>query len=378
MNQIFLSKRGLAPASIGAAIFCLLLIVGCVISPRRIVGGGTGGTPTPTPTATPTPNPAAAGKLYVMNSTTNSLLRFDNAFTANGNATPAATIVGSNTTFSSPNYMTLDAANDRLYIANTGDLSILIYDNISTKTGNVAPNRIIAGAVNTTLIGPVDVSLDRVRNLLYVADDQQVVVFASASTANGDIAPARILTTTFALGVAAVFIDANNDRLYAADPSGNAIAVYDNASTLPTSTITPNRTIQGTSTQLSTPSGIQIDSVGRLVVSNATPCTSPSPCATTTPVSITIYSNAAGANGNIAPVAEISGSNTGMSVPNQIAVDPSGTGTVYSADPGAARVAVFANLNTANGNIAPNRSISGASTGLTATGSVGVAIDNTR
>lgn len=330
------------------------------------MGGGTGGTPTPTPSPTPTPNPAAAGKLYVMNTTTNSLLRFDNAFTANGNVTPAATIVGTNTTFNNPNYMTLDSANDRLYIADTGDLSIVIYDNISTKNGNVAPSRTIAGAVHTTLIAPVDLSLDRARNLLYVADDQEVVVFASASTANGDIAPARILTTTFSLGVSAVFIDATNDRLYAADPTGNAIAVYDNASTLPTGTITPNRTIQGASTQLGGPSGIQIDSLGRLVVSNATP------------PSITIYSNAAGANGNVAPVAEISGSNTGMSVPNQVAVDPSGTGTVYNADPGAGRVAVFTNLNTANGNIAPNRSISGASTGLTASGPVGLAIDNTR
>ncbi len=69
-----------------------------------------------------------------MNTTTNTLLRFDNAFTASGNATPAATIVGANTTFSSPAFMTLDASNDRLYIADTGDLSVVVYDNISTST----------------------------------------------------------------------------------------------------------------------------------------------------------------------------------------------------------------------------------------------------
>jgi hypothetical protein len=96
------------------------------------------------------------------------------------------------------------------------------------------------------------------------------------------------------------------------------------------------------------------------------------------PASITIYANAAGANGNVAPVAEIVGVNTHLSIPDQIVIDPSGTGTLYNADPGAARVAVFANLNTATGNIAPTRSISGASTGLTAGGPVGVALDNTR
>ncbi|MGZ4898480.1 MAG: hypothetical protein ACXV8X_02385, partial [Candidatus Angelobacter sp.] len=95
MNQIFRSKRGLTPARLCAAVFCLLLVVGCVISPRRIVGGGGGGTPTPTPT--PTPNPVATGKLYVSNGTTNTILRFDNALTTSGNVTPAAQIVGAST-----------------------------------------------------------------------------------------------------------------------------------------------------------------------------------------------------------------------------------------------------------------------------------------
>src|SRR6478672_12467238 len=166
MNPIFRSKRGFSPPCICVAVFCLLLTVGCVISPRRTLGGGGGGTPTPTPTPTgsPTPTPVATGKLYVMNSTSNTLLRFDNAFTASGNATPAATIVGTNTTFNSPSFMTLDAANDRLYIADTGDLSVVIYDGISTKNGNVAPSRIIAGAT-TNLLTPTDVSLDKVKNL---------------------------------------------------------------------------------------------------------------------------------------------------------------------------------------------------------------------
>src|SRR6478736_4017723 len=191
MNPIFRSKRGFSPTGICVAVFCLLLTVGCVISPRRTLGGG--GTPTPTPspspTGSPTPTPVATGKLYVMNTTSNTLLRFDNAFTASGNATPAATIVGTATTFNSPSFMTMDAANDRLYIADTGDLSVVIYDGISTKNGNVAPTRIIAGLL-TNLTTPTDVSLDKVKNLLYVADNVDIHVFASASTVNGNQAPA--------------------------------------------------------------------------------------------------------------------------------------------------------------------------------------------
>jgi hypothetical protein len=159
MDQKISSKRGLWPTGICAAVFCLLLVVGCVISPRRTVGGGGGGTPTPTPTATPTPNPAATGKLYVIDINANTLFRFDNAFTASGNATPAATIVGANTTFNSPSFITLDAANDRLYIADRGDFSVLIYDNISTKNGNVAPSRTIVGLL-TLLTAPTGVALD--------------------------------------------------------------------------------------------------------------------------------------------------------------------------------------------------------------------------
>jgi hypothetical protein len=348
------------------AVFCLLLTVGCVISPRRTLGGGGGGTPTPTPTATPTgsptPTPVATGKLYVMDTNSNTLLRFDNALTASGNATPAATIVGTNTTFSAPAFMTMDVANDSLYIADTGDLSVVIYDGISTKNGNIAPSRIIAGPA-TNLLSPTDVSLDKTKNLLYVADDVDIHVFGSASTVNGNQAPLHDLSVPFA--VSGIFIDGINDRLYVADQAGAAIAVYDHASTL-NGPITANRAVQGAATQLSNPGGVQVDGAGRLVVSNASPA------------SITIYANAGAADGNIAPLAQISGANTGLSVPDQIFIDTSGTGTLYNADPGAARVAIFANLNTANGNIAPTRAIAGANTQMTAGGPVGLAFDNTR
>jgi hypothetical protein len=298
-----------------------------------------------------------------MNTTSNTLLRFDNAFTANGNVTPAATIVGTNTTFSSPSFMTLDTANDSLYIADTGDLSVVIYDGISTKNGNIAPSRIIAGPA-TNLLSPTDVALDKGRNLLYVADDLDIFVFASASTTNGNPAPVRDLLVPFS--ISAIFLDGANDRLYVADQAGNAIAVYDHASML-NGAISANRAVQGaTNTHLSNPGGVQVDGAGRLVVSNASP------------PSITIYNNAATIDGDIAPVAEIAGATTGLSVPDQIFVDTTGTGTLYNADPGAARVAVFANLNTANGNISPTRAISGTSTGLTAGGPVGLAFDHTR
>src|SRR2546423_10822339 len=120
MDQGFRSKRSLFPVQFFAAIFVLFLMVGCVISPRRTLGGTP--TPTPSPTATPTPNPAATGKLYVSNSGGGSILRFDNAFTASRDATPAATISRAHNTPDSPRFMTLDGAADRLVVAKPGGL----------------------------------------------------------------------------------------------------------------------------------------------------------------------------------------------------------------------------------------------------------------
>jgi len=377
MDPIIRSKRGFPLAGICVAVFCLLLTVGCVISPRRTLGGGGGGTPTPTPSPTPTPNPAATGKLYVIdsNTSTSTLLRFDNAFTANNNATPAATIAGLNTTLISPSYIALDPAADRLYVADTNDFSVVIFDKISTQNGtvNLTPTRVIAGN-NTTLVKPTDLFFDRVRNELYVLDDPSILVFNVASLSAGlnNVAPARTLKTSSNTGMAAIFVDVASDRLFAADLDG-AIAIYDSASTLPTGAITPSRSITGSNTQLANPAGIQLDGLGRLVVSNTG--------TQSLPPSITIYpASAITAGVNPAPVAQISGSNTGFASPMQIAVDTSGSGTLYLADAGAAKIAVYANLNTATGNInaAPNRSITGASTGLTTGGPAGVAIDNTR
>jgi hypothetical protein len=95
--------------------------------------------------------------------------------------------------------------------------------------------------------------------------------------------------------------------------------------------------------------------------------------------SIAIYNNAAAVSSNTAPSAEIVGSNTGFSVPNQIAVDTRGTGTLYLADPGAAKIPIYGNLSSTTGNVAPSRSITGPGTTITVAGqAVGVALDNTR
>src|SRR5262249_24278018 len=242
--------------------------------------------------------------------------------------------------------------------------SILVFDQISTKTGNGAPNRMISDAA-TNLLVPQQPLLDSTRNLLYVADDVDVLVFANASTANGPAASARDIQPGFSVG--AMFVDSTNNRLFVADPNGDAVDIYDNASTLDGTVATPSRQIKGASTGLAKPVGLQIDGSGRLVVSNSTP------------PSITVYTAAATANGNIAPVATINGSNTGFVSPNQIAFDTTARDTLYVIDPGAGSVFVFTSFTTANGNLAPTRAINGSSTTLSTTGqNSGIALDINR
>jgi hypothetical protein len=339
------------------AIALVVLICGCG------GGGDRGGTVNGNPQT-------SVGKIYVSNNPSNTIVRFDNALTVTGNAAPGAAISGASTQLSSPQYMLLDAPNNRLFVANQGAGSILIFENASTKTGNVAPERTIAGAA-TQLASPVDVALDSGRNLLYVADSSNILAFASASTISGNSPPVRTIGLGFA--ASAIFFDGANDRLFIADKAGNTVRVYDGASLL-NGAVAANRTLSGAATLLNHPAGLQVDTAGRLIVSNSN-----------TP-SITIYSNAATVNGNVVPVATISGSNTNLGAPTQMILNNAATGgDLHVADGKTAAVLVFTNIAGANGNIAPTRIVSGANTTLDRSGggtgpftATGIALDTTR
>jgi len=356
-----------SPGLLGTRLFVLVVVfsiialtAGCVISPRRIVGsGGTGGTGTPTPT--PTPPSGAAGILYVSNPNTNTILRFNNAAQANGNLSPSAIISGGSTLLNFPQHIFVDSAADRLFVANQGGSSVLVFDGASTKTGNVAPGRSIAGA-STGLLLPADVAVDSGRNLLYVADSRDVLMFNSASTVNGNTAFTHDIQVGFI--VSAMYLDATNDRLFLADSGANAINVYDNASTLNLK-VAPSRVLTGASTQLNQPSGIAIDAVGKLIVANAGSN------------SITVWAGAAGLNGNTPPPVVISGASTTLAGPAQIVANRSTTLVeVFIANANSNNVPIYSNLGGTQGNIAPSRNISGASTNLSLPG--GITLDTTR
>jgi hypothetical protein len=135
-------SKGLAVKNLFAILLSTFL-AGCVISPLRGTGSTSGG------------GGSGVGSIYVSNTSANSILRFANASAASGNVVPNGTISGSATQLTSPQYLAADVSNDRLYVANLGASSVLVFEAASTKTGNVAPSQSLSGS-NTGLASPVE------------------------------------------------------------------------------------------------------------------------------------------------------------------------------------------------------------------------------
>jgi hypothetical protein len=222
--------------SVGLAL-ALLTLASC--------GGGGGGSSTP-----PTP----PSKVFFTDAGNGAIVSFSNA-------TPTASfpidrvVAGPHTQLppgggilSIPS-ITLDAANDRLYVATQGNT--FVYNSISTATGDVAPNVIMSAIINTGGVGPRGVSffynaLDQTRGgMLYSVDfNGEVHVFNNPLTAPGTVN--RVIkpdlgtsTVSSSFGLA---IDAARDMLYVGvffGSSGSNIIVFNNASAIGTALPAP-------------------------------------------------------------------------------------------------------------------------------------------
>jgi len=296
--------------------------------------------------------------------TQNSILRFSNAESSNGNVAPTATLSGAATLISAPQHLFLDTSADRLFVANQGGSSVLIFDNASTLTGSVAPTRTISGNA-TNLSAPIDLALDSVNNVLYVADGTSILVFAPASTVNGNASPVRNINMGATIG--GLFLDATNNQLYVSDPGDNVVDRLDSASTQNVVGVVGGA-IAGPDTKLSSPKGLALDAAGRIIVSNSA-----------APVSITIYPNASTATADVVPTSDITGSATALQAPAQIVLNRNvGNGELYVVEPLGASILVFTNVSTTTGSPVPARIFRGSNTGLNTNSINGLAIDPTR
>ena len=204
----------------------------------------------------------APSKIFVGDSAKMAIGSSPNSNPTAGTSVVDRLISGSNTTLSSElRDFALDAANDRLYVADLR--SILVFNSASTASGNIAPSRVLSSFIGLGAFAGIylDTANDRLYAPVNFLAAREVRVFDNASTASNAVATRTFtFASDFLIDVA---VDTTNDILYAfhlnAATNRTEIAVFDGASTL-SGAETPNRVITIDSSFSSTdPAGIFID-----------------------------------------------------------------------------------------------------------------------
>ena len=297
----------------------------------------------------------SSGNIYVADEGATSVYVYPPLASSTGlpNETPTATISGLDTGLSSPEGIALDS-NLNIYVADESASSVYVYPPLASSTGlpNETPIDTISGS-DTGLISPYGIALDSTTGKIYVADALATSVFVYPALGKSVGLPDEIPLVTitgsktglsYPQGIA---LDSSG-KIYVADTS--SVFVYPAGSK--GNAVPSSATISTTmTTGLGWPQGIALDSTGKIYVADDGPGASG-------PGSVFVYP--AGSKANAAPTASISGTNTGLSYPQGVALDSSSN--IYVADEGA--VSVFVYSAGSNGNVAPTTTISGSNTEL--------------
>ena len=334
------------------------------VAPSATISGGNTGLMSPKGIAE-----HAGGDIYVADSVAVSVFVFSAGST--GNISPAATIAGGNTGLAEPSGIALDSSLN-IYVTNSGS-SVTVYPDGSS--GNVSPTATIVGD-KTGLDGPIGVTLDS-GNKIYVVDEtsSSVTIYPPLGESTGTLNEAFIaaISTTMTTGLThpqAIALDSTGN-IYVADDFAASLFVYPAGSN---GNAVPTAIISGGSTDLTSPYGIALDATGNIYVADYGLLRG------TVAASVFVYPPIANSTGilNEAPSSTISGQDTGLFNPFGIALDSSRN--IYVADDGnsaampAVPASVFVYSAGSHGDAAPLATISGSNTGLKEP--CGVALDS--
>jgi Abnormal spindle-like microcephaly-assoc'd, ASPM-SPD-2-Hydin len=346
-NTGLMSPKGIAEHAGGdiyvadsAAVSVLVFSAGSTgnVSPADTISGGGTGLDQPSGIALD-----SSLNIYVANGAASVTVYPDGS---NGNVSPTATIKGGKTALDGPIGVALDS-DSKIYVVDETTNSVTIYPAVGESTGTL--NEAFTAAISTTmttgLTHPQEIALDANGNI-YVADDFAAKVFIYPAGSNGNDAPTAVISGgltdfTSPFGIAldpsgniyvadyGLRLGATPASVFVYPPIGNSTGTVNEA---------PSSTITGQDTGLVNPFGIALDSSRNIYVADD----GNSAAMPAVPASVLVYS--AGSHGDAAPLATISGSNTGLMEPCGVALDS--TGNIYVADFLAASVLVYPPLQT--------------------------------
>jgi sugar lactone lactonase YvrE len=266
---------------------------------------------------TPSPAPAVTPEIYVVNANAGTIAGFSSYASGTNVATANFFIGGNDTVMTQPYGIALDATGN-IYVGNPG--GILVF--AQSPAGNEAPFAQITGSM-TGLNSPTGIAFDS-QGRIYVVDDSlaSVFVFPALPAGGGMInEPPIAVISGSNTGLSGLVFDVALDtagRVYVTDGSTSTVAVFAPVTGTGTLNEAPVATISGSNTGVYAPYGIALDSSGKVYVNDAGAN------------AITVYpANPVGAL-NEAPLGKIAGSNTGLNTAESIAVDSSGV--IYAAN----------------------------------------------
>jgi DNA-binding beta-propeller fold protein YncE len=84
-----------------------------------------------------------SSQLYISGNSDGTLLSYNDANTVSGSAMANRIVAGGFTTLNAPRGIAVDMARNQIYVTNSGNNSILVFDDARTVTGGTAPSRVI-------------------------------------------------------------------------------------------------------------------------------------------------------------------------------------------------------------------------------------------
>ncbi|MDQ2866493.1 MAG: hypothetical protein M3R51_09735 [Candidatus Eremiobacteraeota bacterium] len=334
------------------AVCVISIVSGCAgatsstpSAPSRPYGASIGNESSPLDFSTVLQSPSVTHRPMYIYAGTNAAIDIYKA-TATGSAKPVGTIMGSNTQLGNVQSLDIPTGGDKLWVNNYAAPGGNIAEFALSARGNTAPLNVISGPA-TKLNGEGAPYVDAVGNL-YSASTVDNAIYYFKPGSSGDVAPTRTISgpATMLNNGDGLRMDPVTHHLFIANLNGNNILAFNSKAN---GNVAPLSEIGGVTSKVSVPADISFDAQGLLYVANSNYNGSSSPA-------ILVF--AKGAKGDVAPVRDITGSNTTLDSPVQIRVD--GAGYIYVAD----RVGIKVFAPKANGNAAPVQSLPGAFSGV--------------